>query len=190
MNLPDDVRFFVDTQPAVQDRVPMAITKWRHGTFHVTADGIKTACGALVPHTATRTEPTVEWYLHTNCFNCAYRLWPQHGPTDYVRPHSRADFPLRKSSPRSTQVTMRIEEIVSPPRKKFLDPQGRCEGSCQSVARVLQEANSDRALDFSARDHGCCYHCRKPVCCECQTMPSPEGQPFCDGCDEDAYGED
>jgi hypothetical protein len=39
----------------------------------------------LVPATAVRTAPTLEWYLHVNCYNCAYRLWA-HASPDYQCP--------------------------------------------------------------------------------------------------------
>lgn len=79
----------------------MKLARWKTAPrkpvrLHVTTDGIKTACGALISETATLTRDTDEWYLHTNCYNCAYRLWPQHGPPGYLRPHNGKDFPPRK----------------------------------------------------------------------------------------------
>jgi hypothetical protein len=80
-------------------RVPMAIVRWKAGKLHVTRDGVRTGCGALVPHTATRTIATLDWHLHTNCYNCAYRLWPRQGPPGYIRPGNGADFPPRRRQP-------------------------------------------------------------------------------------------
>ena len=65
-------------------------------TLHTTIDGIHTGCGVLIPETATLTRSTDEWYLHTNCYNCTYRLWSEHGPDDYICPHNGKDFPPRR----------------------------------------------------------------------------------------------
>ncbi|MCK9874174.1 hypothetical protein MRI28_31905, partial [Nocardiopsis dassonvillei] len=65
-------------------------------TVHVTANGIRTGCGVLIPHTATLTRDTDEWYLHTTCYNCAHRLWPAHGPAEYLCPANGKDFPPRR----------------------------------------------------------------------------------------------
>lgn len=64
---------------------------------HVGVDGARTACGSDIPEHATVTTRTAEWYLHTNCYNCAYRLWPSYGPVGYVRPVNSGDFPIRRA---------------------------------------------------------------------------------------------
>jgi hypothetical protein len=70
-------------------RIALAIARLKGGKLHITRDGIKTACGSLIPSTAPMTRPTQEWYLHTTCYNCAYRLWPDHGPAEYERPRQQ-----------------------------------------------------------------------------------------------------
>jgi hypothetical protein len=45
-----------------------------------------------------RTKPRTlhRWFLHTTCYNCAHRLWPEHGPADYLCPADGKDFPPRR----------------------------------------------------------------------------------------------
>ncbi|MGE0346601.1 MAG: hypothetical protein AB7N73_12365 [Gemmatimonadales bacterium] len=66
---------------------------------HVSPDGATTACGSLVPAEATILGVTADWHEHTNCYNCAYRLWPEHAPPGYVRPDNGEDFPPRRECP-------------------------------------------------------------------------------------------
>ncbi|MGV9778829.1 hypothetical protein [Streptosporangium sp. NPDC003464] len=33
---------------------------------------------------------------YTDCYNCAYRLWPSYGPAGCVRPVNSDDFPIRR----------------------------------------------------------------------------------------------
>jgi hypothetical protein len=66
--------------------------------IHVSLDGEHTVCGSLIPDHATTVTTTTDWHLHTNCYNCAYRLWPKHAPAGYERPTSSRDFPLRRTS--------------------------------------------------------------------------------------------
>ncbi|MEV7011934.1 hypothetical protein [Streptosporangium sp. NPDC051022] len=64
---------------------------------HVSVDGVRTACGSDIPEHATVKTKTAEWHLHTNCYNCAYRLWPSYGPPGYIRPANSSDFPIRRA---------------------------------------------------------------------------------------------
>ncbi|MFC3986650.1 hypothetical protein [Streptosporangium jomthongense] len=64
---------------------------------HVSVDGARTACGSDIPEHATVKAETVEWHLHTNCYNCAYRLWPSYAPPGYIRPANSGDFPIRRA---------------------------------------------------------------------------------------------
>ncbi|GAA3702558.1 hypothetical protein GCM10022224_080490 [Nonomuraea antimicrobica] len=66
--------------------------------IHVSLDGQHTVCGSQIPDHATTEATTADWHLHTNCYNCAYRLWPEHAPAGYERPTSSRDFPLRRTS--------------------------------------------------------------------------------------------
>ncbi|MDP9868940.1 MULTISPECIES: hypothetical protein [Streptosporangium] len=63
---------------------------------HVSLDGTRTACGSEIPEHATATTKTADWHLHTDCYKCAYRLWPSYGPAGYVRPVNSDDFPIRR----------------------------------------------------------------------------------------------
>ncbi|MEU6721603.1 hypothetical protein ABZ897_60055 [Nonomuraea sp. NPDC046802] len=66
--------------------------------IHVSLDSEHTVCGSQIPDHATTMATTTDWHLHTNCYNCAYRLWPEHAPDGYERPTSSRDFPLRPTS--------------------------------------------------------------------------------------------
>ncbi|MET9250279.1 hypothetical protein [Nonomuraea sp. NPDC003709] len=66
---------------------------------HVSLDGSRTMCGCDIPDHATVVATTPDWHLHTNCYNCAYRLWPDHAPVGYIRPADSRDFPLRTECP-------------------------------------------------------------------------------------------
>ncbi|MEU8319764.1 hypothetical protein AB0C33_15490 [Nonomuraea sp. NPDC048881] len=65
--------------------------------IHVSLDGEHTVCGSQIPDHATTVATTTDWHLHTDCYNCAYRLWPKHAPAGYERPTSSRDFPLRRT---------------------------------------------------------------------------------------------
>jgi hypothetical protein len=67
--------------------------------LHATRDGASTVCGFAVPDGAAVVTITPDWHEHVNCYNCAYRLWPEHGPAGYVRPRSGQDFPPRRECP-------------------------------------------------------------------------------------------
>lgn len=63
---------------------------------HITLDGEATRCGAQIPDDAELTPVALDkWHLHTNCYNCAYRLWELYGPPGYIRPENGKDFPPR-----------------------------------------------------------------------------------------------
>lgn len=67
---------------------------------HVSPDAATTACGSTIPAEAvTILAVTPDWHEHTNCYNCAYRLWPEHAPPGYLRPHNGEDFPPRRECP-------------------------------------------------------------------------------------------
>src|SRR2546422_1025027 len=52
---------------------------------HITLDGESTRCGAQIPDDAELTPVALDkWHLHTNCYNCAYRLWELYGPPRYI----------------------------------------------------------------------------------------------------------
>ncbi|MEV0271136.1 hypothetical protein AB0H43_20340 [Hamadaea sp. NPDC050747] len=171
--------------------VPLVLAKWKLGKIHVSMDGIKTACGALIPQQATISRPTVEWHLHTNCYNCAYRLWDKHGPADYFRPSNGSDFPLRKKCPhgrdrRSCVVCTPSAAQNWPcpngctdpadhdplrtytkctvwPRLREAGPDGRCLQGCESTERAIRAANPRMIFDLADSAAMYCHHCRKPV---------------------------
>jgi hypothetical protein len=66
---------------------------------HVSLDGAATVCGYDIPQSATVMAVTPDWHELTTCYNCAYRLWPDHAPAGYVRPVSGSDFPPRRECP-------------------------------------------------------------------------------------------
>ena len=66
---------------------------------HVSIDGTATVCGYDIPQSATVMAVTPDWHELTTCYNCAYRLWPDHAPPGYVRPVSGSDFPPRRECP-------------------------------------------------------------------------------------------
>ncbi|MEV4773115.1 hypothetical protein [Micromonospora humida] len=195
---------------SVVARVPMLIVRWKPGKIHVSQNGIKTWCGSLVPDTATRTVPTVDWHLHTNCYNCAYRLWPQHAPTGYLRPADGKDFPIPKACPHGQRArgcvrcTPRAAQnwpcpngctdpvdhdplhrytkcTVFPPRQPT-EPDGRCIGRCESTEKVVHRANPGMHFDLADSAAMTCYHCGEAVCVECQTNPVDSVLMFCDTC--------
>jgi hypothetical protein len=69
--------------------------------MHVTRDGVQTVCTYPVPDGAVVVAVTPDWHEHANCYNCVYRLWPDHAPAGYVRPRNGQDFPLRRECPHS-----------------------------------------------------------------------------------------
>jgi len=69
--------------------------------LHVTRDGVQTVCGFPVKDDAVVIAVTPDWHEHANCYNCVYRLWPDHAPAGYVRPRNGQDFPLRRECPHS-----------------------------------------------------------------------------------------
>lgn len=66
---------------------------------HVSIDGAKTVEGFDIPPDATVVAVTPDWHEHATCYNCAYRLWPDHAPPGYVQPVNGADFPPRRECP-------------------------------------------------------------------------------------------
>lgn len=173
----------------------MKIARWKTAPrktprLHATLDGIKTGCGALIPEHATLTRDTEEWFLHTTCYNCAYRLWDQHGPAGYLRPVNGEDFPPRKAcehrqDPRSChtctpppnvnwpcpngcadltghQGWQRPPCTVYPPREQP-GADGHCAGPCTPVDTAIEQANPKLRFDFSDRHHLRCYHCGNDV---------------------------
>jgi hypothetical protein len=68
---------------------------------HVSVDGAVTVCGFTVPQDAATVAVTPGWHELANCYNCVYRLWPDHAPPGYARPASGSDFPLRRECPHS-----------------------------------------------------------------------------------------
>jgi hypothetical protein len=69
--------------------------------LHVSRDGEQTVCGQLVRDGAVVVAVTPDWHEHANCYNCVYRLWPDHAPPGYVRPRNGQDFPPRRECPHS-----------------------------------------------------------------------------------------
>lgn len=71
----------------------------RPGKLHVSRDGLTTVDGLDVPQDAIVVAATPDWHKHATCYNCVYRLWPDHAPEGYVRPVDGQDFPLRRECP-------------------------------------------------------------------------------------------
>lgn len=170
----------------------MKLTRWRTTAkkapvVHVTADGIKTGCGVLIPERAMLTRDASEWYLHTTCYNCTHRLWPLHGPADYICPANSRDFPPRKKCPhgRDSRYCVRCTPsaarnwpcpngctdpvdhdplrgsptcTVYPPR---LAPgsDGRCIDGCESTDAAIHRANPKMYFDLADSAMMTCYHC-------------------------------
>lgn len=200
--------------------VPMTIVRWKTGKIHVSEDGVKTACGFLVPVRATRTIPTVDWHKYTNCYNCAYRLWPKHGPAGYLCPANGKDFPIRKAcphgrdaracvkcTPRSAQNWPCPNGCTDPaahdplhrytrctvfPTRRPVGPDGRCVDRCESEERAIHRANPKMYFDLSDGASMLCYHCGGSVCVSCQTKPVDSGLMICDVCAtaDAGYGDD
>lgn len=102
------VRWQTSTAPQPADRddrhAPpsggMSIVKWtKTQKAHVSKDGVVTACGSTIPPHATVVTTTTDWHEHTNCYNCAKRLWPDHAPAGFLEPADGNDFPLRRRCP-------------------------------------------------------------------------------------------
>ena len=66
---------------------------------HVSRDAESCVCGPAIPSDATIVAVTADWHELTTCYNCAYRLWPDHAPPGYVRPCNSQDFPPRRECP-------------------------------------------------------------------------------------------
>jgi hypothetical protein len=94
---------------AVMSRSVMTVLSWtsqarrqdgssydRPTKRHVSVDGTATVCGFQVPQGASVIAVTADWHELSNCYNCVYRLWPDHAPPGYARPVSGSDFPLRR----------------------------------------------------------------------------------------------
>jgi hypothetical protein len=192
-------------------RVPLVLTKWKGGKIHVSVDAIKTGCGALIPQQATISRATVEWYLHTNCYNCAYRLWDKHGADDYIRPVDGSDFPPRKKCPHGGDkrwcvrctpsaaqnwpcpngctnpldhdpMNRYTKCTVRPPTRRT-GPDGRCLQGCESTQRAIRAANPNLYLDLADSAISTCYHCGQRVCMRCQAGPVNDASSFCSLCD-------
>ncbi|MBE1593318.1 hypothetical protein ACFPOI_21880 [Nonomuraea angiospora] len=84
---------------------------------HVSLDGSRTVCGSEVPDHATVMAPTVDWHLHTNCYNCAYRLWPDHRLVGYLRRPTAVTSPCAQSAP-ITKAAASTPEAASPVRRQ------------------------------------------------------------------------
>jgi hypothetical protein len=94
----------VFTHTAPPEPVPLTLVKWVNNSkppkapkVHVTVDGHETVCRSQIPAGATLSRPILDWYMHSTCYTCCYRLWPNHGPAGYERPASVTDFPPRRS---------------------------------------------------------------------------------------------
>jgi hypothetical protein len=75
------------THVAPAEPMPMMAVSWSAAKVHVSADGMETICGSLVPVDADRTVSRLDWYKHATCYNCLYRLWPNHAPAGYLCQH-------------------------------------------------------------------------------------------------------
>lgn len=160
--------------------------------IHVTPDEIKTGCGAFIPEDAQLSRDTGLWYLHTNCYNCAYRLWPAN--TGYIRPYNGKDFPPRREcphypgkemDPKSCQTCTPFNPTLArpcpkgcpephdprlglapctvyPPRREV--PEGdRCPDRCESKDAAMHRANPGVYFDFADSASMYCYHCGEPM---------------------------
>lgn len=67
--------------------------------LHVTRDGERTVCGYPIGDGAVVVAVTADWYEHANCYNCAYRLWPDQAPAGFVRPRKWPRFPATPRVP-------------------------------------------------------------------------------------------
>ncbi|GAB3490133.1 hypothetical protein [Nocardiopsis coralliicola] len=173
----------------------MKIARWKTAPrktprLHATLDGIKTGCGALIPEHATLTRDTEEWFLHTTCYNCAYRLWDAEAEAGHIRPANSRDFPPRKkcehgSDPRTCAVCTPPKPVNWPcpngcaeqqghmgwtvppcavlPPKLPPGPDGTCVGPCQPIDTEIERANRNLRFDFADRYHLFCYHCGNEV---------------------------
>lgn len=160
-------------------------------TLHTTIDGIRTGCGVLIPESATLTRSTDEWFLHTNCYNCAYRLWPKHGPADYICPHNGKDFPPRRkcahgrnpegcvvctpaaaqcwpcpngcTDPADHDPGRRYTKCTVFPPRRELGPGGRCVDMCESTEDAMHRANPKLRFDLADSAYMYCYHCDQAI---------------------------
>lgn len=201
------------TATAAATRTPLAIARWKSGKQHVTRDGATTGCGVLIPDSAVVTRPTLDWYLVTNCYNCAYRLWPAEGPADYLCPSNGADFPPTRKCPHGqhprgcVRCTPQAAQnwpcpngctdpadhnplhrytkcTVRPPRKP-VGPDERCPDGCESTEKAMQRANPGLSFDLADGASMYCYHCNGAVCVACQRTPVDYSPGLCDRCSAD-----
>jgi hypothetical protein len=204
------------TPPVQPPRIPMSLARRRGGKLHVTQDGVKTACSALIPFNATKTAATLNWYLHTTCYNCAHRLWPDHGPADYICPSNGSDFPPQRRCPHGQRpagcvhCTPRAAQnwpcpngctdpvdhdplhrytkcTVFPPRRSS-GSGGRCVKSCESTEKAMCRVNPRLYFNLADSASMTCYHCGEPVCVSCQTTPAKGTPSICDRCADQAGG--
>ncbi|WP_433464058.1 hypothetical protein [Spirillospora sp. CA-128828] len=161
---------------------------------HVSLDGVRTMCGHDIPDHAAVTATTADWHLHTNCYNCAYRLWPTHAPDGYICPSDSHDFPIRRKPPVHTGPPCPkcgeqhpLNETIppcalNPPSQRPAD-QGRCSlGACESTALALRHANPELQLDLPGILTTHCHHCGHEVCTTCQTRPVDRIRQLCEPC--------
>jgi hypothetical protein len=159
---------------------------------HVTPNEVKTGCGAFIPEDAKLSRDTAEWYLHINCYNCAYRLWPAN--TGYIRPRNSQDFPPRREcphapgaehDPKSCQMCTPFNPdlarpcpkgcpephdprlglpscTIYPPQREVPDGE-RCLEGCETESTVMGRANPGVSFDFSDGAMMRCYHCGELV---------------------------
>lgn len=198
----------------------MKIIRWRSGKLHVSMDGAVTVCGARV--TAGRAYvvlETVDWHLHTNCYNCTHRLGV---PAGYEQPLNGHDFPIRKkpancvhdrdprtcvlctpSAARSWPCPNGCVDIrkhdprygeptctVYPPRNEVA-ANGTCVGDCESRERAMNRANPKLYLNLADSAMMTCYHCGGDVCTICQQTAVEHSMSVCESCEpmEAAYAE-
>jgi hypothetical protein len=198
------------TTVAGTTRTPLAIARLRTGKRHATRDGVKTGCGALIPAAATVTRVTLDWHLHINCYNCAYRLWGAEGPAEYLCPRNGSDFPptrrcphgrhpggCPRCTPRAAQnwpcpndctdpvdhdpISRYTKCTVYPPPKPA-GPGGRCADGCESTEKAMRRANPGLFFDLADSASMSCYHCEGAVCAGCQRTPVTGVLQLCDLC--------
>lgn len=135
---------------------------------HVSPDGATTACGSLVPAEAvTILAVTEDWHEHTNCYNCAYRLWPKHAPLGYICPNNGEDFPPRRecpqypgrghdarSCPSDTEPTRFPTDSLAPVRRRRAAAQDEGNPDPDRIRRW--RIPNPYSLES-------CAHCRKPL---------------------------
>lgn len=175
------------TATSAPARIPIALVRWKSGKLHVTPDGIKTGCGALIPATATVTQ-ALGWCPHTNCYNYAYRLWGSQGPAEYLPvPEQRLRLPAAAPRPAlctaaaptrpATTRLLRYSTYTVFPERRPDGPDGRCAEGCESTEKVMRRANLGMFFDLTISVSIAPYQCGGAVCADCQTRPVP-GMPL------------